>query len=110
MGGACMPRATRAAARLRKRWPHGARATTRRRTVRGLARLERLGNVIRWLAAEAEVRKEGCSVSSNAAMPDERHINDGVKRASMALRMMQLAKVVAVSHYERGTCFWEELS
>jgi hypothetical protein len=29
-----------------------------------------------------------------------------VKRASKALRMMRLARLVAVSHYERNTCFW----
>jgi hypothetical protein len=39
-------------------------------------------------------------------MPDKRLLSNVVKRASKALRMMRLAKVVAVSHYERGTCFW----
>ncbi|MBB2964270.1 hypothetical protein [Methylobacterium sp. R2-1] len=41
------------------------------------------------------------------AMPDKRLLSDVVKRASKALRMMRLAKLVAVSHYERSTCFWQ---
>ncbi len=43
-------------------------------------------------------------------MPDRRLMTDVTKRTSKALRMMRLAKVVAVSHYERGTCYWSTVS
>lgn len=49
---------------------------------------------------------QGICGAEGRGVLDKRLLNKVAKRTSKALRMMRAAKLVAVSQYERSTCFW----